>query len=325
MRARHSLLTTLLLTALLCARGASLAGPVPAPAADHHQHLFSPAIAALLAPGPQPLPASEVVALMDAAGIGRAAVLSVAYMYGSPKRKVDDELAKVQAENDWHAAQAARYPGRLLAICGVNPLKAYAIGELRRCAANRQFGRMIKLHFGNSDVQVNDRVHLEKMRRFFRAANDHGMGLLIHMRASISLKRPYGAPEAQIFLEQLLPLVPDVPVQIAHMAGAGPGYDDPAADAVMAYLAEAAGQGDPRMRNVWFDVASLAARDMAPANAATLVARMRRAGLARIVYGTDAATGENLRPHDAWAAFLKLPLTHDEFARIAGNVAPYLR
>jgi predicted TIM-barrel fold metal-dependent hydrolase len=326
MRAFLSLLTA---AALLCTHGAThaadLAQPVPAPLADHHQHLFSPTISALLAPGPKPLLAAEVVALLDAAGIQRAAVLSVAYMYGSPKRKIDDEYAKVKGENDWHAAQAALYPTRLLAICGVNPLKDYAIAEVERCAVDKQFGRMIKLHFGNSDVQVNDPVQLEKMKAFFRTANKNGMGLLIHMRASISLKRPYGAPEAQIFLEQLMPLVPDVMVQVAHMAGSGPGYEDSSSDAVMAYLADAAGKGDPRTRNLWFDVASMADRDISPASAARLVERLRRAGLNHVLYGTDAATGENLRPRDSWAAFCRLPLTAAELTTIAGNVAPYLK
>ncbi len=316
---------------LVCAHGAHAAAPAntgATPVADHHQHLFSPALIDMMGnpkDGPKPILASDIVALLDLAGVKRAAVLSTAYMYGSPKRKVDDEYAKVKAENDWNAAQAARFPDRLTALCGVNPLKEYAIDEVARCAANRQQGRMIKLHFGNSDVQVNDPVHLEKMQQFFRAANKHGMGLLIHMRASISLKRPYGAQEAQIFLEQLLPLVPDVPVQLAHMAGTGPGYDDAPSDAAMAVMAEAAGKGDPRTRKLWFDVASVADRAITPANAAKLVQRLRTAGLGRVLYGTDAATGDNLRPFEAWAAFRQLPMTEAEFAHIAGNVAPYLK
>jgi predicted TIM-barrel fold metal-dependent hydrolase len=310
---------------LLCAHAA---GHAAGPIADHHQHLFSPTILAALntpAAGPRPILARDVVALLDLAGIERAALLSVAYMYGSPKRSFDDEYARVKAENDWNADQAALYPARLKAVCGVNPLKDYALAEVARCAAKPALARMIKLHFGNSDVQVGDPVHLDKLRQFFRAANGHGMGLLIHMRASISLQRPYGAEQAKIFLEQLLPLVPDVPVQLAHMAGTGPGYDDPPSDAAMAFLAEAVGRGDPRTARLWFDVASVAARDMAPANAATLVQRLRTAGFARILYGTDAATGDNLRPRDAWAAFRTLPLTEAEFAIIAANVAPYLK
>ena len=78
-----------------------------APVADYHQHLFSPVIAKLLSTSssdPQQLAAKDVVELLDTAGIQRAIVLSVAYMYGSPARTVDDEYAKVRAENDWNAA-----------------------------------------------------------------------------------------------------------------------------------------------------------------------------------------------------------------------------
>lgn len=93
------------------------------PAADHHQHLFSPGIIALIAPKPGPeavreIPVTELVALLDSAGIRRAAVMSTAYMVGRPSRVVEDEYAKVKAENDWTAAQVAKYPERLRAFCG---------------------------------------------------------------------------------------------------------------------------------------------------------------------------------------------------------------
>jgi hypothetical protein len=44
-----------------------------------------------------------------------------------------------------------------------------------------------------------------------------------------------------------------------------------------------------------------------------------------VLYGSDAATGDNLRPREGWAAFRRLPLTNEEFRTIATNVAPYLR
>src|SRR5690348_9462678 len=52
------------------------------------------------------------------------------------------------------------------------------------------------------------------------------MAIVVHMHANIDHHRPYGAKEARIFLEQILPEAPDVTVQIAHLAGGG-GYDDP--------------------------------------------------------------------------------------------------
>ena len=45
------------------------------------------------------------------------------------------------------------------------------------------------------------------------------MAIVVHMHANIDHHRPYGAKEARIFLEQLLPEAPDAVVQIAHLAG----------------------------------------------------------------------------------------------------------
>jgi predicted TIM-barrel fold metal-dependent hydrolase len=318
----------LLGAALLCVQlGALAAGPA-APLADHHQHLFSPGIEALLASpegGPKGIQARDLIAYLDAAGIERATVLSVAYMYGSPKRQIDNEYAKVKAENDWTAAQAAKYPQRLRAICGVNPLKDYALKELARCAAHPQLKYGVKLHIGNSDIRLESADHLLRLQQFFRVANDHRMAIVVHMRASMSKQRPYGAAQARLFLDFLLPLVPDVPVQIAHLAGTGPGYDDSKADEAMAFLAAAVEAKDPRTRNLWFDIASVVDKAISPANADKVVRRIRQVGASRILYGSDAATGDNLRPAEAWATFRTLPLTEEEFALIAGNVAPYLK
>jgi predicted TIM-barrel fold metal-dependent hydrolase len=258
---------------------APAAGQV-APAADHHQHLFSPTIVALLdaTNSLQALTAREVVALLDSAGIRRALVLSVAYIYGSPARSIVDEYAKVRAENDWTAAQAAEYPDRLRAFCGFNPLEEYALEELTRCARNPKLRHGIKLHFGNSDVQLENPAHVEQLRRVFRAANEHHMAIVVHLRASISKKRPYGPVQARAFLEQLLPAAPDIPVQVAHLAGTGPGYEDPPADSVMAVLAEAVEKRDPRTRRLWFDVTTVVDRNISSATAALVAKRIRQVG-----------------------------------------------
>lgn len=289
------------------------------PAADHHQHLFSPAIAADLPGVPHAILARDVVALLDLAGIHSALLLSTAYMYGSPKHTIAAEYDKVRAENDWNASQAAQYPDRLRAFFAINPLKAYALDEIDRCAGNPQLRYGIKLHFGNSDVQLDDPAHVEQLQRVFQAANAHRMAIVVHLRASISKNRPYGSAEARVFLEQLLPLVPDVLVQVAHLASAGPGYDDPPAHQVMAVLADAFEQGDPRTNRLWFDVATVVDENISPAHADLVVRFIRQVGVERILYGSDAAFGDNLRPSEGWAAFRRLPLTNEEFALIAGQ------
>jgi predicted TIM-barrel fold metal-dependent hydrolase len=307
---------TLLLSFLLLCGGARAA-----PAGDFHQHIFNPALAEMIKV--QPISVDDLAGMLDQAGMQRATLLSMAYIYGSPSRNIDEELLRVRAENDWTAAQAARYPGRLLAICSFNPLKDYALGELERCAKHPGLKHGIKLHFGNSDVQLEQPAHAEKLKQVFKAANAHGMAIIVHMRASISKKRPYGADQARVFLEQLLPQAPDVPVQVAHMASTGPGYDDPPAEAVLDVLAAAVERGDPRTRKLWFDVASLAQPGMPAEDAARLVKRIRQVGVQRVVYGSDSAAGKNLRPREAWEAFRSLPLNADEVERIGANLPPY--
>jgi predicted TIM-barrel fold metal-dependent hydrolase len=282
------------------------------PVADHHQHIFSPPLVKLLLPGApesQTLAAPDVIALLDKAGIRRALLLSVAYTWGNPSRTIADEYTKVRAENDWNSAQAA----------------LYALAELERCAKDPNLKRGLKLHFGNSDVQLENPAHVEQLGRVFRAANKHRMTIVVHLRASISKQRPYGAAQARLFLEQLLPLARNIDVQVAHLAGSGPGYDDPPADEAMAFLAEAMERRDRRTRRLWFDVAGCVDPKISSANAALVTKRIRQAGVKRILYGSDAAAEPDRRPRESWAAFRRLPLTEAEFNQIARNVAPYLR
>jgi predicted TIM-barrel fold metal-dependent hydrolase len=312
--------------AIACAAGFTSSAPAqPTPRADHHQHLFSPAYVALNASSVPVITARDLVRRLDSAGIRRALVLSVAYAWGSPARVVEDEYAKVRAENDWTAEQVARYPDRLRAFCGFNPLKEYALRELERCSHDPRLRHGIKLHLGNADVQLDDTGHVAQLRRVFRAANAHHMAIVVHLRANIARRRPYGPAQARIFLSEILPEAPDVPVQIAHLAGSGPGYVEPGADSVMAVLAAAVQRRDPRTTHLWFDVASSADRGISPANATLMVKRIRQVGTERILFGSDATAGSNLPPREAWAAFRALPLTRRELSRIANNVAPYLR
>lgn len=291
--------------------------PVQPAAVDHHQHLFSTVL------GPVnkglPLTAAELVGQLDEAGIRRAAVFSVAYGFGNPNRPaVEHEYDKVRAENDRVAAEVARYPDRLRGFCGVNPLKDYALAEIARCAQMPSMRYGLKLHFGNSDVILDNPVHVAKLREVFRAANAAGMAIVVHMRSSVTMKRPYGAAQARAFLDDVLPSAPDVTVQVAHMAGAG-GYDDPAIDEALGVFVDAFARKDARLRHVYIEVSGIVGlgrpRDREP----LAVERIRQIGPDRILYGSDGP------PQTMWTAFTQLPLTAAEIRKVAGNTAPYMR
>jgi predicted TIM-barrel fold metal-dependent hydrolase len=295
------------------------------PLVDHHQHLSNPANTEISAAPPRrrlPGSAKELIAYLDSARIRRAVVLSVAYQWGSPARTTENEYEHVKAENDWTSAQVAAYPDRLRVFCSVNPLKPYALDEIVRCASDPRLRFGLKLHFGNSDVDVHDSTQVAQLQRVFRAADAQRMPIVAHIHANISKHRPYGAAEARIFLTRILPSAPNVTVQIAHLAGAGE-YDT-ATDSAAAVFAAAIRRHDSRMAHVYFDASGLSISTMDAATKQRMVTRMRQIGMERILYGSDGAVA-GFGPREYWAAFKTLPLTAAELRTIAGNVAPYLR
>ena len=295
------------------------------PSIDYHQHLLSPSAAKLGSSLPKPLTACDLISLLDAAGVRRALVLSLAYQYGNPnKAPVPDEYAQVQRENDWTAGQVAQYPDRLRAFCGVDPLKSYAVSEIERCAKNPYLHYGLKLHFGNSDVDMDNPSHVAQLRRVFRAADEHGMAIVVHMRSSVTLHRPYGAKEARVFLNEVLPSAPHVPIQIAHLAGAG-GFDDTSVDSALSVFIDAIARRDVRMANVYFDICGVAGIGRWKEKRALIVERIRQIGFSRILWGSDGAFGGGMSPAQALQAYRELPLTSEEFHTIDTNVAPYMR
>jgi predicted TIM-barrel fold metal-dependent hydrolase len=293
------------------------------PLVDYHQHLFHPAVTGL-APDTGTITASELVAHLDAAGIRRAVVLSVAYQFGNPNRPaVQDEYAKVRAENDWTSEQVARFPDRLRGFCGFNPLRDYALGELARCAQDPRLHYGIKLHFGNSDVDLDNPEHVERLRQVFREANRRRMAIVVHMRSSVTRKRPYGAKEARVFLRELLPAAPRVPVQIAHLSGAG-GYDDPAIDEALGVFVDAIAKHDKRMAHVYFDISGIAGVGQCKNRDELIATRIRQLGLGRVLYGSDGAVSGNT-PREYWIRFRQLPLLDAEFRAIEANIVPYMK
>jgi len=297
-----------------------------APLADYHQHLFSPELAALMTTTPpvspvKPRTAADLIEQLDAAGIRRAVVLSTAYIFEQPSRKADHPAEKLKRDNDWTSRQVAEFPDRLIGFCGLNPLKDYALEELARCAADPNLRRGLKLHFGNSVVDYHNPAHIEQVRRVFSAANDRRMTIVVHTRASVTQKLPYGRDEAMIFLNELLPAAPDVVVQVAHLASAGSPQDEGAQQALEVFV-DAVARHDPRTRLLYFDVTTVGA-DPTPDNARRWASAIRKLST-RVLFGSDATTAA-VTPGGAWMAMRKLlPLTGEEFDAVATNRPPYM-
>lgn len=290
------------------------------PLIDYHQHLLMPT-----EKSPRGFVASDLVKMLDEAHIRRAIVLSMAYRYGNPNQPpVADEYAHVKAENDWLSEQVARYPDRLRGFCGVDPLKDYALAEVARCAKDPNLHYGLKMHFGNSDVDLNNPEHVENLRKIFQAASTHHMAITIHMHSSITRHRQYGAREAKIFLDRVLPAATGNFVQIAHFAGAG-GYDDPGTDEALSVFIRAIRKHDLRMKRVYFDITGVAGLGNWKPKKNLIAKRIREIGVARVLFGSDGYFAGGVSPAQAWADFRSLQLSETEFRTIENNVTPYMR
>ncbi len=271
-------------------------------------------------PGPaaqESLDAARLVAMLDAAHIGRAVVLSVGYWFDSPTRPLYRSADAVRAENTWTAEQAARFPDRLVAFCSLNPVSDHAASVLRDCVADRRF-KGLKLHFGNSRVDLLNADHVQRVREVFAGANEAKLPIVVH--ATTGGGGDYGPAHARVLLEELVGAAPDVPVTIAHLWG-GAAFSPEA----LAVYAEAVAARRPVARRLYFDVTDVGLVATTPELGKTMADRMRQIGLERIFYGSDAAIGSHPDPAGSWAAFRKnLPLSPAEFEKVANNIAPYL-
>ena len=291
---------------------------VRAPVIDHHQHLLSPAAAQVIgslgspATKLNPVDGKALVDMLDKAGIGRAIVLSNAYFFDGLIPFKGNVYAQVKAENDWTAGQVALSPRRLTAFCSFNPLADHATIELRRCARKPEF-RGLKLHLGTSGVDLLRPEHVQKVRVVMEAANRLRFPVTVHLAAS----RAYGRRHSEVFIDQLLPAAPDIPVIIAHLWG-GAGYVD---EALAAY-AEAISTNHPATNNLYFDVAQIAmVEGKSEENLRKIADRMRQIGMSRMLYGSDGPWGNGMPPGEVWKDFqARMPLTQGELRLIASNV-----
>lgn len=317
------------------------------PIADHHAHLQSPAATRLLNEGARrkadgladeeeekPSTASELIAELDAARIRRSIALSDAYRLGSPFVHVANETAAVDAENDWTLRQVQMYPGRLVGFCSVNPIRPYALAAIEHCASIGLNGGL-KLHLANAGFRFSNHAQVRRLREVFAVADRLRMPVLIHLRTGETWQ---GRHNVQVFMEEVLPAAPHVPVQVAHLGGWG-GYDQATDDTASAF-AEVCEEHPDRCRQLYFDISAVV---LSPeyANAAPgsdnrllwdeqknfadgperLAKNLRRIGLSRILFGTD----WSIETANNYIETLRhcLRLSPAEINQIFSNLAPY--
>ena len=301
------------------------------PEADCHMHLSSQEvndqmrekIPQEMIPGDMELvgcDAADMISALDQAGITKAFALSNAYIWGMDIMQTGPkEYDMVRFENDFTANEVARFPDRLTAFFSINPLKDYAIREMDRCIDQLKM-QGLKLHFTNSNVDLREPEHLERVKDVLTHAAQREVPGLFHFR---SRSPDFGAQDVRIFVDQILVELPQLRVQMAHLGSWG-GYDDLTADVFDAFIQAFEENPGLNKDNFFIDISAvLVKKSMGPIKLATpdqllnLAEQLRRFGVEHVLWGSDwhaFDSGEYAR-----AVQDKIPLSRGEFQTIFSN------
>jgi predicted TIM-barrel fold metal-dependent hydrolase len=306
-------------------------------ARDCHIHLISPDACSRLQAFMEeanvtgldipPTDAEKVVQMLDEASVEKATVFSGAYFMGfDPIAAMGgDEYANTRAENDWSAQQVSEYPDRLDFFCSVNPLKDYAVAELARCVESLQ-ARGLKLHFANSNVDLKNPEHLERLEALFAEAERQDVPVLMHFTPGDAEKLAYGTEEVQNFIDYVLVPHPGVRVCFPHLGGGGSVSE--AQLAAMSTIIAAYDSNPSLVReNGFMDISAVVMPhavtfgtvDIEPPTdeqLAEVVELMRQWGMERILYGCDFPLSP---PQEALSLDARFPLTVEEYNQIMNN------
>lgn len=288
--------------------------PAPAPlvatgaAIDVHTHLMSQALTDGLTGGGVPAStADELIARLDEANVQKAVVLSLGY-WDLP----DD--SNMAPENDFVAAEVAKYPDRLIGFCGINPLYESAIGEIDRCLDLP--GMMgVKLNLATG-VDMTNEDHAAALSAIFDKIQERNAPVLMHTG------NPIGIPLDADGLTNLIMILinhPEVRVVHAHCAG---GTDDQRIEVWLHGIDATPPIFNPE--NFFLDVsACLKFHSDAPQSQRELwVWRLKKWGLERVLFGSDYLMIAPVEtPEDALETLSKYPFTQEEIDIILNNDA----
>jgi len=302
------------------------------PVLDSHVHSMSQALHDLISPFVRKqggelkrFTGAEIVDYLDRIGARRACALSSGYMWGGSRlgkstasafAVADDEVTRVQAENDFVARQAIDFPERLVPFAGINPLKPYALEELARCVDTQNM-RGLKLHFSNSAVNLRDDRHLKAIQPVFEYAATNDLPIMLHFfRGRVE---EFGATDFRLFADAILAEYSDLRICFAHFLG-GRNYADEVGDLVDAAIRVLDEQPELNRSRLFLDLAVVLNRQpRGPFKGVTdqqldrLGGQMRAWGLNNILWGSDNFEDYVAKTKDMW------PLGGDELSQVLSN------
>lgn len=269
--------------------------PLAPPYLDAHAHSASAVLLAYRAATgvteghESPTDGAALIRRMDADGVRRAFVLSTAYQmaadaYG-PRTSEAAEYARVRFDNDFTAAECARYRDRLVPFLSVNPKRGYAVDEVDRCVEQKMRG--LKLHLWNSLVDTRQAADLAALRRVVERAAYHRLPVVAHIL--VGAVPNYGPDDTERFVREIIMPFDTLQISVAHLAGAG-GFGVQQ-QACFERLIALCGPDTPYASRVWTDLAAIVTSRSSADETRRLGELLPRWGLHRVLWGSDNLDG----------------------------------
>lgn len=280
-------------------------------AIDVHTHVASQALTDAYTGGGFPaVGADDLIALLDEANVRRAIVLSAGY-FGAGAGVTDDSL--MAPENDYVAAEIAKYPDRLIGFCGINPLFDTAIAEIDRCLdLPGMVG--VKLQLEASGVDLADDQHAAALAAVFDRVAERDAPVLMHVAGG------YGLPisgRAFAVLGEILTSHPTVRVTHAHCAG---NLND---DDIELWLRLNGSGYDLETSFVDISACLEFFKDAPRSQRELIVWRLRQWGIEHVLFGSDYFVFDDgptaADPESALETLTRYPFTQAELDTILGN------
>ena len=193
---------------------------------DFHTHIFPPSLvegrsahlekdatlAALFTNTDAPMAtAGELISAMDEAGVDAAVIMGVGW----------SDRAIAREANDYILESAARYSGRLIPFCSVNPAWGEdALSEIDRCAALGARG-VGELHPDTQGFKLGDSSLMDP---FLNCLKSRNMVLLTHSSEPVGHVYPGKGTVTPDVLMEFIERYPDVSIVCSHWGGGLPFY-----------------------------------------------------------------------------------------------------
>lgn len=286
---------------------------------DNHAHIMSPQLISLWKSMGIPFSKtdnyySDIDTIFNTTKAQSVSLISMAYVYSSEEfgGKSKNVEEKVREENDYLAFAKTKYPKKIKAFYGIDPLQEFALTEIERCHNELKLDG-IKLHCNASQVYLTEPVHLGKIKTVFEYASINRIPILMHFDNS---HPKFGKTDVKILADSVLAGLEYVNLQIAHFGTSG-GFNHKTKDVIDAFIELFQSNHPISKHKITFDISAVCLdKDAEGVSKLTtkefdeLAEYSRKLGFDRIVFGTDYPLYRSYEYLNV--LIMKLKLTEDE-------------